>query len=115
MTNETWFSSKLRLGVIIEGLGLVHYSDSLYLFKASDFEAAFKKALEIGRRNEQSYGNGDSQRVVWKLAEVVSLDIMRAESLEAAEIYSESVSGSDATLGIDHTFHPEQSSPNQTV
>ena len=115
MTNEVWFSCRLRFGIIIETQGLVRYSDSLYLFQSSDFEVAFGKALEIGHRNEQSYLNAEGQRVVWRLAKVISLDIIRAESLEAAEIYSEPVSGSDPTLGIDYTFLPEQSSPNQTI
>lgn len=71
MTNEVWFSSRLRFAIIIEIRGLVRYSDSLYLFQSGDFETALKKALEIGHRNEQSYLNGDGQRVVWKIAEVV--------------------------------------------
>jgi hypothetical protein len=112
MPNARWFSSRLRFGVIVETIGLL---GSLYLFQSSDFEAAFQEALEIGYRNERSYRNGEGQRVVQKLAEVVSLDMIRSESLEAAEIYSEPIPGSDATLGIDHTFHPERSLPNQTV
>jgi hypothetical protein len=47
---------------------------------------------------------------VWKLA-----GIIRTESLEAAEIYEYPVAGSDATWNIGHTFHPERSSPNQTI
>lgn len=115
MPNGRWFSSRLQFGVIVETIGLLEYSDSLYLFQSSDFEAAFQKALEIGYRNERSYRNGEGQRVVQKVAEVVSLDMIRSESLEAAEMYSEPIPGSDATLGIDHTFHPERSLPNQTV
>jgi Domain of unknown function (DUF4288) len=115
MTDEVWFSSRLRFGIIVETQGLVGYWDSVYVFQSSDFEAAFQKALGIDRRNEKSYLNADGERVVWKLAEVVSLDIIRTESLEAAEIYSEPVSGSDATLDIGPTFHPERSSPNQTI
>lgn len=38
-----------------------------------------------------------------------------AESLEAAEVYSEPVPGADSTLEVDHTFHPEASSPKRTV
>ena len=113
--NDSWFSGRIRFAIIIETIGLHRYSDSVYLFQAMDFETAFQKIIEIGYNNEDSYVNGDNQKVVWKFSEVISLDIIRSESLEGAEIYSEPVSGEDPSWTIEQEFHPELSEPTQTV
>jgi len=113
--NNHWFSGRIRFAVIIETIGLHRYSDSIYLFQAMDFETAFQKIIEIGRNNEDSFVNEDKQKVVWKLAEIISLDIIRSESLDGAEIYSEPVPGEDPSLTIEHNLHPELSEPTQTV
>jgi hypothetical protein len=115
MIREAWFSARLRFAILIETQGLAQYSDSVYVFRSSDFETAFQKALEIGRAGERAYANGAGQRVEWKLAEVISIDIVRADSLDGAEVYSEPVWGSDPSLSLEHEFHPELSMPNQTV
>src|SRR5271157_4406264 len=107
MTKGKWFSAKLRFAVLIETEGLVRYADSLHLFRSREFDQAFKRALEIGRNNEQSYLNGDGHKVVWKLERIVTLDIVRARSLDGAEVYSEFVSAADPNLPVEHTFSPE--------
>lgn len=61
-----------------------------------------------------SYVNANGRQVVWKVAEVMSLDIVRSDSLEGAEVYSEAVPGTDPLLSIEHEFHPELSEPTQT-
>src|ERR1039458_7049383 len=63
MTGDTWFSSRLRFAIIIETLGPVRYDDSVYLLRSTDFEAAFQRALETGRKNQKEYLNGDGQKV----------------------------------------------------
>jgi hypothetical protein len=115
MTGETWFSTRLRFAIIIETQGLVRYSDSGFLLRAVDFESAFQRALEIGHKNQRQYANADSQRVVWKFAEVLALDIIRAESLDGAEIYSEPVAGVEPAWTVDQAFNPEASRPTQTI
>lgn len=115
MTDETWFSTRLRFAIIIETQGLVRYSDSVYIFRATDFETAFQRALETGQENRREYMNADGQQVVWKLAEVLALDIIRAESLDGAEVYSEPVPGAEPSWTIEQTLHPERSKPSQTV
>lgn len=50
--------NRLRFTVIIETKGLVRFADSIYLFRAEDFGAAFHRAIETGRMNEQKYLNG---------------------------------------------------------
>lgn len=113
--NDLWFSGRVRFAIIIETIGLNGYYDSVYLFRSIDFNTAFRKVVEIGRNNEQSYFNGDNQQVVWKLSDIISLDIIKSESLDGVEVYSEPVSGEDPSLTIEHEFHPELSEPTQTV
>ena len=110
-----WFSTRIRFAIVIETKGLVRYSDSVYLFRSENFDTAFQSALDAGRKNERAYVNGEGQRVFWKTAEVVSLDIIQAKSLEGAEVYSEPVAASDPSIAVDHKFSPESSKPTQTI
>jgi hypothetical protein len=115
MNGETWFSTRLRFAIIIESQGLVRYSDSVYLLSAADFDSAFQRALVIGQKNQRQYENADRQQVVWKFAEVLALDVIRADSLDGAEVYSEPVPAVDPSWTINQAFHPEASRPTQTV
>src|SRR5215471_20174637 len=93
--NETqdahWFSAKVRLVCLIEPTGAVRYMDSVYVLRSADFQSALERALDLGKSQERSYLNADNKRVAWKLAEIVSLDIITAESLDGVEVYSEPV------------------------
>jgi hypothetical protein len=109
-----WFSAKLRYAVLIESKGLDGYMDSVFLFQGSEFEDAFQRAVAIGRKREQEYFNGDRQRVRWRLASIVSLDIL-PDFLDGAEIYSEPVPAAGERIAFDYEFHPERSSPTQTI
>ena len=116
MNQPGWFSTKVRLVCLIESIGAHRYMDSVYLFQSADFEAAFTRALELGRSQEKSYLNADNQQVVWKLKEVVSLDNIAAKSLDGAEVYSEPVDlGDDESIPFYSEFHPEKSQPTQTI
>lgn len=42
--------------------------------------------MEIGRNREESYANGEGDRVVWRFAEVVTVDELRADDLDGAEV-----------------------------
>jgi len=90
--------------------------DSIYVFRSADFQTAFKRALDLGKSQERSYLNTDQKRVMWKLAEIVSLDMIAAESLDGVEVYSEPV---ELALGeaflLDVEWHPERSQPTQTI
>jgi hypothetical protein len=117
MSEKQWFSTKIRLACLISAKGLHSYMDSIYVFRSSDFEHAFRKALEIGKSQESHYLNADQQLVEWKLKEILSLDLISSESLEAgAEVYSEPVEPlpSEQIL-LDYEFDPESSKPTQTI
>ena len=111
-----WFSAKVRLVCLIEPTGAVRYLDSVYVFRSVDFQTAFQRALELGKSQEKAYLNVDKKKVVWKLAEIVSLDMIAAESLDGAEVYSEPVDlAPGESLPLHAALHPEHSEPTQTL
>ena len=76
-----WFSAKVRLVCLMEPAGALRYMDSVYVFRSVDFQAAFTRALELGKCQEKSYRNAEKKKVVWQLVAIVSLDMIMAESL----------------------------------
>jgi hypothetical protein len=116
MSTERWYSTKVRLICLIEQMGGTRYMDSVFLFRAGEFDEAFQRALGIGKKQERSYRNGEGQLVVWKLVELISLDLLRTESLDGAEVYSEPVSLPDGvSIPFGAEFSPETSRPTQSV
>jgi len=115
MSEMQWFSSKIRLACIIEPKGLHRFMDSIYVFQSTDFDDAFKKALDIGRSQERSYFNDANELVSWRLKEIISLDLIRPQSLDGAEVYSEPVEPALSDRRPTYVFHPEDSRPTQTL
>ncbi len=111
-----WFSANLRVACLIEGIGLTRYTHSVHVFQAEDFAEAMRRALDIGTGHEEEYANADGRRVRWRLAAVISLDLVGDDLTDGAEVYSEPVEvGSDVKIDFDYEFHPEQSKPTQTI
>jgi len=116
MSDEKWFSSKLRFALMVERDGADTLNDCIFLLKAEDFEAAFRKAINIGEAAQKEYRNKYGNLVVWKFMEIISLDVIRAENLDEAEVYSEPIHLSREKIipfGIE--FSPETSKPAQTI
>jgi hypothetical protein len=90
--------------------------DSIFVFRAIDFQDAFHRAIQLGRESENEYLNHLGGRVRWRLKEIISLDVIRKESLDGAEVYSESVNvPEDEDIPFEAVFDPEQSEPTQTI
>ena len=116
MSERRWYSSKVRLVVLAESGGAVRYADSVYLFRATDFDDAFQRALSIGRKQEKEYVGGEGDRIRWRLKEVISLDVLSGEDLDGAEVYSEPADLAPADRYLyDAVFTPESSTPTQTI
>lgn len=107
----TWFSAKLRIVSLIEGLGSHFNDDSIYAFQATDFDEAFDKAVSIGRAREREYVNMEQERVHLRLVEVSSLNLLGTGKFgDAVDVYSEAVPLSDADrVPFDTIFYPERS------
>ena len=81
MSEQRWFSSRVRMICLIEPEGGHDYMDSVFVFQSTDFDSAFTKALELGRKQESMYLNVENRQVVWKLKEIISLDVIDSETL----------------------------------
>lgn len=116
MNVNRWFSAKLRFAVFIGSLDCDLMHESVCLMQASDFNEAHAKAILIGRHSEKRYLNGEGKEVAWNFAEVISLDIIGADTLDGAEVYSETIhlkEGDKVPSG--KVFSPEASQPIQTI
>ncbi|MCP4681494.1 MAG: DUF4288 domain-containing protein [Desulfobacterales bacterium] len=90
--------------------------DSVYVFLEGDFDGAMRRAIHLGRSEEEECMNKYGERVRWRLKEVISLEIIRSESLDGAEVYSEPVDLEPGEIiPFDQTFNPEDSDPTQTI
>ena len=114
---QQWYSARLRMVCLIEGEGATSFQDSVVLARAADFDEAFQRALEIGRSREKEYEkNKGGERVCWRLKEVLGLEVVLAETLDGAEVYSDPVElPDDARDPFDAEYSPELSEPTQTI
>jgi uncharacterized protein DUF4288 len=93
------------------------FDDSIFVFRAQDYAAAFQTALIIGQSEERNeYLNSDGQRVVWKFVEILTLDSLQSTDPEKMEVYSEFVDvGEGKKVSFDARFDPQLSKPEQTL
>ena len=112
---KEWYSARFRLVCLIERQGSHRYEDSVILMRATSFRDAFRRALEVGRQQEEEFVNEDGDRVRWRLKEIISLDIIGNEDLDGREVYSEPVDvPEEDQCPFDQEFEPEKSEPPQT-
>lgn len=91
------------------------YDETVVLFRANDFDHAFKRALELGRAAETRYVNDRGQTVRWALVEVVTLDCV-GPSVEGREVASKlHVRTTLKPVPFSTRFRPERSRPNQSI
>ncbi len=111
-----WYSSKLRTVCLVEASGPLHYMDCVHVFRATSWQSALERAVELGRAHERSYLNDDNRKVRWALKEILTLDVLSDFQLDGAEVHSEfSDVAADDSSELDTIFHPEDSSPEQSV
>jgi hypothetical protein len=113
--SESWYAAKLRFVILLETTGSEDAIDSIYLLRSHSFEAAFTRALEIGRAAETEYLGGTGERVRWRLKEIVTLDALQAAELDGIEVHCQFMPLSDnERFAFDHVFQPEFSNPDHT-
>jgi hypothetical protein len=107
-----WWGVKLRMVVVVEGTGRATVNDGVFVLRADDWEDAFRRALELGYRQEQDYVNGDGERVRWRFAEVLQLHggIDPDRDLDGQEVMNELVA-QEIDLAFDAELHPERTKP----
>lgn len=112
----SWYSAKLRMIRMIDAPVDDMFDDRVYVFRSTDFGAAFDRAVGIGRGEESSFVNWDDQRVQWRLADVLSLNLLGSGKLgDAIDVHSEPAPIEDSDrVPFDTVFHPERSQPRAT-
>lgn len=105
-----WHSTRLRMARLVEPHGCDALVDHVFVFRAPHENSWIKKPVEIGRALEHEEA-GDN-RIVWRLAEVVTQDLLRPRDLDGVEVYSEPVHLDEADIvPFGTTFQPERSAP----
>jgi hypothetical protein len=109
-----WYSARLKILVFIEGEGAVDTNLVVHVFRAADWDDAFRRALELGVTHNRSYKNNAGETVEWRFAEVLTLDNLgNAPDLDGREVHS-LVTGESDPLPFDTSLSPEDSDPGQT-
>ena len=90
------------------------YDESIVVFRARDFQDAFRRALELGRSREKEYENHKRQRVRWAFKEVVNLDFVGSR-VDGKEVASKLFRAqSEEPIEFEARFLPEKSKPDQS-
>ena len=89
-----------------------HYDEIVIVFRARDFDSAFKQALKLGRAKETSYLNDHKQTVRWALVKIINLDLV-GKKIDGKEVASYLHYHTGKTSIAPTTrFHPEKSKPD---
>ncbi len=103
-----WFHARLRWAVLVDGERLRHWKESDCFFQSTDADAAFARALAIGRRRQGGHDK-DTVYVETRFAAVVTLDCLGADPgvMEGATV---TITLSEP-VRFDHGFRPEEVVP----
>jgi len=114
MTTRQWYRARIRWAEMVEGRGIRHWEEGLYLFRSEDREAAFRRALEIGEGGQSGGEEETRRRTRWvetRLAEVVTLDCLGPElEEEPLEVHWLRLPATER-IAFDHKFEPANRVP----
>jgi hypothetical protein len=108
---KQWYRADIEWAVMVEGKqGLRAWEESVYLFQCENREAAFQKALEIGRRDHHLQCHEEGRLWVEKrLARVAVLEELGVNPPEIA-VYVGTRRATER-LPFEHEFDPEGTAP----
>jgi hypothetical protein len=114
---DGWYTAQVRLVLTREGEGGTHAYDSVFIFRAHDFQHAHRRAVERGRAQESEYLNDDGQRVRWRFTEILTLDFVCGvrQDLDGREVHCSHPPPLDPAVSFDGPLDPAASSPGQTI
>jgi hypothetical protein len=118
MKTLQWYRARIRWAEMVEGRGIRHWEEGLYLFRSENREAAFRRALEIGEGG-QSGGEEGGRRLRWvetRLAEVVTLDCLGGElkEEEPLELHWIRLPATEK-IAFQHRFEPAKKVPGNSL
>ena len=112
-TSRQWYYAQLRWEEMVEGKqGLRAWKEAAHIFLSEDVQAAFQKALEIGRQGEDVHTEG-RRDVETRLAEVTRLDCLGSNLTQFAVVLGSSKASE--RLPFDHVFKPEEHMPESAL
>jgi hypothetical protein len=83
-----WFIAKISFQIITSNeSGSGQFEEQLRLLNAATMAEAYRKALEIGRQEEESFLNMHSRPVLWKFTGITDLKEIN-DLKDGAEIFS---------------------------
>jgi hypothetical protein len=113
MNNQRWYSGTLRFFTVTAAEGRVDGEDSIYLVRASDWEEAFRRFLEIGYKKETTYKNWLEQETRVRFISIRTMDVLDEEDLDGIEVSCVPLDGEDPQFTFETPVNPESSKPGQ--
>lgn len=107
MSDLNWYSATLRFYRVTAEMGRVGGEDTVYLFRARGFDDAVKRFLALGRRKEHSYLNSHNHELRVRFVGLVTVDIIKANNLDGAEIVSTPLMETDPSFSFDTPLDPD--------
>jgi hypothetical protein len=119
MMTKHWYRARIRWAEMVEGRGIRHWQEGLYLFRSEGRESAFRRAVEIG---EGGQGGGEEEvcrRSRWvetRFAEVVTLDCLGSEldEEEPLEVHWIRLPATEK-IAYEHRFEPAKKVPPSSL
>lgn len=113
MNNPRWYSGTLRFFTVTADEGRVDGEDSIYLVRAIDWDEAFGRFLDIGRRKETSFINGFDQETRVRFISIRTIDPLDEEDLDGVEVSCVPLEEEDPQFTFETPVDPEKSNPGQ--
>ena len=114
MRTRHWYRARIRWAEMVQGRGIRHWEEGLYLFRSEDGEAAFRRALEIGEGGQSGGEEKVGRRTRWvetRLAEVVTLECLGDElEEEPLEVHWMRLPATER-IAYGHKFEPANKAP----
>ena len=113
---QSWFYAKMRWAVMVEGRGIREWKEAGILFRSTDLDSAFRRALEIGEGYQGGTEEGcrPPRWVEMRLAEVVTLDCLGEELKDETEVYWAYLPARQK-IPFEHIFRPAAREPFQML
>ena len=107
MNDKSWYSATLRYYSVTAEMGRVGGEDTVHLIRARSFEEAIKKFLALGRSKEHSYRNGYGHDLRVRFVGLVTVDNIKKNDLNGAEIVSTPLMETDPSFSFDTPLDPD--------
>jgi hypothetical protein len=112
MKTKEWYQARIRWAEMVEGRGVRHWQEGVYLFRSEDFDSAFERAIAIGEGGQGGSEEG-IRRPRWvetRLAEVVTLDCLGSELDDELEVHWMRTRAKEK-IAFEHRFEPAKKMP----